>query len=94
MVCQSVVVPLLDRAERIAVPVVESEHNASTCVQWHDHRICTQYSTNHQSPSDSPTHDGEPQQTVALARPFDEIILTLASRTSFHSRAPPSAPQG
>ena len=44
-------VPLLERADLVNEPVVESEHNPSTCPPAHDHRVCTQVVANLAVPS-------------------------------------------
>jgi hypothetical protein len=94
MVCQSVAVPLLDRAERLGGPVLESEHSASSCVKGHDHTVCTQFSANHQIPSEAPRHSRTAREIATFSRESGEIAITRASHSTQHSRAPPSAPLG
>ena len=44
-------VPLLEHADLVSEPVVESEHNPSTCPPAHDHTVCTQVVANLAAPS-------------------------------------------
>ena len=46
MLCLSVAVPFMERAELVHEPVAESEHNPATCPPAHDHTVCTQVSAN------------------------------------------------
>jgi len=43
----SVAVPLMERADAVHEPVVESKHDPSSCPTPHDHSICTQFGANH-----------------------------------------------
>jgi len=89
LVTLSVLVPLLDRGERVGRPTWEAEHDAATCVRGHDHTICTQFRANHPVLSDAPRHGTVPPAVVALRPLVDEIVIVLASSTPHHSRAPP-----
>ena len=89
LVSLSVLVPLLDRAEASAGPVLESEHNPSTCVRVHDHTVCTQYSSNLSSPSSAPRHGGPPHAPSATARVAEGVIVALAEPAPHQPRAPP-----
>jgi hypothetical protein len=91
MMSQSVAIPLLDRADRVGVPVVESEHNASTCVRGHDHTICTQFSANRQISTDAPRHGGLSRETAASIGVDHEVATWLAAPTTERTRAPPLA---
>jgi len=42
----SVAVPLLERADLVHEPVIESAHNPAQCPPAHDHTICAQASAN------------------------------------------------
>jgi hypothetical protein len=89
LVSLNVLVPLLDRAERSAGPVLESEHNPSTCVRAHDHTVCTQHSSNLSSPAGVPRHGGTAHTTSAPIPLIDDVAVVLADRAPRHSRAPP-----
>jgi hypothetical protein len=89
MVCLSVAVPMLDKAEGMGLPVVESEHNASTCVQGHDHTVCTQYGASRHAPSQPPRHGGISHEAFALTPASDEVTTSFDPRISHDSRAPP-----
>jgi hypothetical protein len=89
MVTLSVCVPLLEREEQSHGPMVESEHSASTCVQGHDHTICTQHGASRQLPSHAPRHGGVSHEAVALTPPVHEIGGTPDLQVSHDSRAPP-----
>ena len=42
----SVAVPLLERADLVHEPVIESAHNPAQCPPAHDHTVCAQASAN------------------------------------------------
>jgi hypothetical protein len=46
MLSLSVALPLLERADLVAVPVAESAHDPSACPRAHDHTVCTQVGSN------------------------------------------------
>tara|TARA_B100000809_G_scaffold260695_1_gene308116 strand:+ start:3514 stop:3846 length:333 start_codon:yes stop_codon:yes gene_type:complete len=84
-------VPLLERADLVNEPVVESEHNPSTCPPAHDHTVCTQVVANLATPS---VGLEEQQQDVIVRdlRPAETDILVHAVLSEGHpSRAPPLA---
>lgn len=85
----SVAVPVLDAGEKGRGPVVESEHNPSTCVRGHDHTICTQLGASRGLASEGPRHGGGFSR-AAMHRPLasDDVAPSAAFR-DHHSRAPP-----
>jgi hypothetical protein len=89
LVTLSVCVPLLEREERAHGPMVESEHSASTCVQGHDHTICTQYGASRHAPSQRLRHGGISHEAFALTAAADEVATSFDPRNSHDSRAPP-----
>ena len=84
-------VPLLERADLVNEPVVESEHNPSTCPPAHDHTVCTQVVANLAAPSVGL----EEQQQDVIVRdlsPAETDILVHSVLSEGHpSRAPPLA---
>ena len=82
-------VPLLERADLVNEPVVESKHNPSTCPPAHDHLICTQVVANLAAPSVGL----EEQQQDVIVRdlsPDETDILVHSVLSEGHpSRAPP-----
>jgi hypothetical protein len=89
MVCLSVAIPMLDKTERMGAAVLESEHSASTCVQGHDHTVCTQYGASRHAPSQPPRHGGISREAFALTPAADEAATSFDQRISHDSRAPP-----
>ena len=84
-------VPLLERSDLVNEPVVESEHNPSTCPPAHDHTVCTQVVANLAAPSSGL----EKQQQAVVVRhlsPVEADILVHSVLAEGHpSRAPPLA---
>ena len=84
-------VPLLERADLVNEPIIESEHNPSTCPPAHDHTVCTQVVANLAAPSVGL----EEQQQDVIVRdlsPTETDILVHSVLSEGHpSRAPPLA---
>ena len=84
-------VPLLERSDLVNEPVVESEHNPSTCPPAHDHTVCTQVVANLAAPSAGQ----EKQQQDVIVRhlsPSEADIVVHSELAEGHpSRAPPLA---
>ena len=84
-------VPLLERADLVHEPVVESEHNPSTCPPAHDHTVCTQVVANLAAPSVGL----EEQQQHVVVRDRDpaevDIFVHSVLAEGHPSRAPPLA---
>jgi hypothetical protein len=89
LVALSVCVPMLERADRAHGPVIESEHNASTCVQGHDHTVCTQYNANRLVPSPLIRPHGTSREDIERSHRIDEVATAFARATPQRSRAPP-----
>ena len=89
LVVLSVLVPLLDRGERVGRPTLESEHDAATCVRGHDHTVCTQFGSNHHILNDAPRHGTVSHEAVSLGRLTDQVAVATGPRTLQQSRAPP-----
>ena len=84
-------VPLLEHADLVNEPVVESEHNPSTCPPAHDHTVCTQVVANLAALS-----AGLEQQyqdvVVRYPSPIEADIVAHSELAEGHpSRAPPLA---
>ena len=91
MLVTSMSVPLLERADVVGEPVVESEHNPSTCPPAHDHTVCTQVVANLAALS-----AGLEQQyqdiVVRYPSPIEADIVAHSELAEGHpSRAPPLA---
>ena len=84
-------VPLLERADLVHEPVVESEHNPSTCPPAHDHTVCTQVVANLAAPSVGL----EEQQQDVIVRDLSpaeiDILVHSVLAVGHPSRAPPLA---
>ena len=89
MVALGVLVPLLDRGERVGGFAFESEHDAATCLRGHDHTVCTQFGSNHQILNDAPRHGTVSDEPVAQAPLVDRLVFAQLDRTPHRSRAPP-----
>ena len=84
-------VPLLERSDLVNEPVVESEHNPSTCPPAHDHTVCTQVVANLAAPS---TGQEEQQQDLVVRHlgPSEVDVVVYSVISEGHpSRAPPLA---
>jgi len=91
MLVTSMSVPLLERADVVGEPVVESEHNPSTCPPAHDHTVCTQVVANLAAPS---AGQEKQQQDVVIRhlRPSEVDVVVYSVISEGHpSRAPPLA---
>lgn len=87
----SVAIPVLERADLVHQPVLESEHNPATCPPAHDHTICTQVGANASAPAEAMAHR-QPHSVSRRAPPTGTPAPTPASFTWGHrSRAPPVA---
>ena len=84
-------VPLLEHADLVDEPVVESEHNPSTCPTAHDHTVCAQVMANLAAPGAGL----EKQQQDVVVRHLSpsevEIVGYSALAEGHPSRAPPLA---
>ena len=84
-------VPLLERSDLVSEPVVESEHNPSTCPPAHDHTICTQVVANLAAPS-SGLEKQEQDVIVRHLSPIEaDIVVHSVLAEGYPSRAPPLA---
>ena len=90
VVLLSAAVPLLERADRPHEPVVESEHNPTTCPPAHDHTICTQVGSNLAVPSRPPSHLAAARWLHADLPAGSRTVLPVTSPASNRSRAPPA----
>jgi hypothetical protein len=84
-------VPLLERSDLVNDPVVESEHNPSTCLPGHDHTVCTQVVANLAAPS---AGQEKQQQDVIVRdlRPSEvDVVVYSVIAEGYPSRAPPLA---
>jgi hypothetical protein len=89
LVALSVLVPLLDRGERIGGYAFESEHDAATCVRVHDHTVCTQFGANHSIASEAPRRGTLSHEAVVSGALADRLPAPQDLHTSQLSRAPP-----
>lgn len=91
MLTLSVAIPLIERADLVTDPVLESEHNPSTCPRAHDHTVCTQVGAN----LALATRRVECSITTAVATIAARVEApdgrTVVSIEGNPSRAPPSA---
>jgi len=85
----SVAVPVLDGAERTHGPVLESKHNASTCVLGHDHSVCTQLSSNRVLSAERPRHAPDTGGTLELPTHELQDAPPATVPLTHRSRAPP-----
>ena len=84
-----VAVPVLERAEIVAEPAVESEHNPATCPPAHDHTLCTQVSAELIASGDKGSRDVLSGIVASVPRP---VPPRRGGRTPLRenpSRAPP-----
>ena len=89
LVALSVCVPLLDRDERARGPVLESEHSAATCVQGHDHSVCTQFSVNRLVAGSGVRPHGTTHEGMESVHLVDDATPSLVLPSPHNSRAPP-----
>lgn len=88
LVVLSVAVPMLDAHRAGRGPVVESEHNPSTCVVGHDHTVCAQFGNNRALRAEEPGH-GASFTTPQRYASGEASIPPLRRLTARHARAPP-----
>ena len=87
----AVAVPLLERADLVHEPVMESEHNPATCPPAHDHTVCTTVAASFAAPS-SPVERHQPHGLTRIALPVDAPEAVHSAIAEGHpSRAPPLA---
>jgi hypothetical protein len=86
----SVAVPLLDRADGGTDPVLESEHNPSTCPPTHDHTVCTQFGANLPIASEGTRHAAVTSVRAARLPDGYRVRHAPVAIEANRSRAPPS----
>jgi len=91
LLLQSVLVPLLDGADRFRGPVIESEHGATSCGHGHDHSVCTQFGANRLLSSEVAKPHGTSLELVFKNRWVRDGVASLIAASLHHSRAPPLA---
>jgi hypothetical protein len=84
-------VPLLERADLVNEPVVESEHNPSTCPPAHDHTVCTQVVANLAAPSSGLEKQRQDAIIQDLIPDEADIFVHSVLAEGHPSRAPPLA---
>ena len=89
MLALSVAIPVLERAELVHQPVVESEHNPATCLRGHDHTVCTQVGASFSAPSAPPQHQPAPTLVRAGVTGHASAAAPSWYADGHHSRAPP-----
>jgi hypothetical protein len=89
VIASAMVQPVLERADVVHEPVVESQHAPGECPQSHDHTVCTQVGANSAAPAAPsvrgyfpPVHSIRPVTSHGLWTPIRE-------RRDNPSRAPP-----
>jgi hypothetical protein len=88
----TVVAPLLDADDQGHGSVLESKHDASTCLRGHDHTICTQVGANAGATTSFVRHRvGTHAQRVCLYTLNERLAHSAASFLPLGSRAPPLA---
>jgi len=78
----SVAVPLLERADLVHEPVVESEHSSEQCPPAHDHTVCTQ------DIAKLPVASSGELVAIAL------VVFDAIATTSTHEASSASFPEG
>jgi hypothetical protein len=91
MLTLSIAVPVLERADLVAEPVAESEHDPDACPPPHDHTICTQVSASFSLPAMT-GHHGLAGVVVPVAPPpVAPSVASAAFSEGHRPRAPPLA---
>lgn len=91
MVCLSVAVPMLERADVSKQTAIEHHHDPSTCPRGHDHTVCTQAGANLALAAARPAPDAGPALTHVEMRVAQVVALARAYADGPPSRAPPAA---
>ena len=80
--------PLLEQVDLVHDPIVESEHNPSTCPPAHDHTVCTQVVANLAALSGGV----EKKQLDILVRVPDSFEINVLVQSAFIQGHPARGP--
>ena len=90
MLALGVTLPILERADLSASPVVESEHEPGSCPAPHDHTVCTQVSANHAAPSGAVRALAAYARSAEPAAPGGQEARAGEAGFTAPARAPPT----
>ena len=88
LVATGALVPILDAGSQTRRVVIESEHDAATCVVGHDHTICTQVGSNLALAVPRASHSRLSGFALQLIPPVATTTASAVTATN-RSRAPP-----